>query len=188
MQATPAQEMSIRIDSIDQLFNAPDLNPFSDKEIDVLGEPALMRVVKRKLTHGMRNWKETRLVIKLPADQITPDLQVQTTQAIRRFCAAKIEDNDLQIHVSRFRGFVSLIIVFIAAVILFSVLTILGSTVLANVGQTVQAVVAGFVCVLVWVFFWDPLESLVFEWVTPALQNRILRKLAMLEIIIEAQT
>ena len=72
MQATLAQEMSIRINSIDQLFNAPDLNPFSDKEIDVMGEPALMRVVKRKLTHGMRNWKETRLIIKLPADQITP--------------------------------------------------------------------------------------------------------------------
>ena len=58
---------------------------------------------------------------------------------------------------------------------------------LANAGETIQAVIAGFVCVLVWVFFWDPLEKLVFEWVTPALQNRILRKLAQLEIIIEAQ-
>ena len=187
MSQLATQPMTIRIDSIDQLFNAPDLNPFSDKEVDILGEPALVRVVKRNLSHGLGQWKENRLIVRLPPDQITPDLQEQTHQAVKRYCTAKIGDNNLQIRVSRTRGFVGLGIVTLAAVIFFSVIAILVNTVLANAGQPVQAVIAGFTCVFVWVLFWDPLEKLVFEWVSPAMENRILRKLAQVEILIEAQ-
>ena len=57
MTTPPGNDIVIRLDTIDQLFNAPDLNPFSGEEVDVLGEPAMMRVVRRLQARRVRNWK-----------------------------------------------------------------------------------------------------------------------------------
>ena len=104
MAKLPRQDVVLKLTTIDELFNAPDVNPFSGNEIDVLGEAALMRAARRMLTRRVRHWHEARLVIQLPPDQITPDLQTQTQAAIHRYCAAKIEDNRLTIHLSRIRS------------------------------------------------------------------------------------
>lgn len=82
-------DIIIRIDTTVQLFNTPAINPFSSKVIDVLGESALTRIRRRLLAQPLRNWENVRLVIKLPADQITPNLQQETTQAVRRYVDAK---------------------------------------------------------------------------------------------------
>lgn len=55
MTNPPTQDIIIRLDTIDQLFNAPDINPFSEEEVDVLGEPALLRAVRRLLAHRVKN-------------------------------------------------------------------------------------------------------------------------------------
>lgn len=72
MPTAPGQDIVIRLDTIDQLFNAPDINPFSDEEVDVLGEPALLRAVRRSQAHRVRNWEGVKLILDLPSDQITP--------------------------------------------------------------------------------------------------------------------
>ena len=72
--ATPRNIIS-SIDTIDQLFNAPRVNPFSDKAIDVLGESAMTRTTRRLLDRPLQNWDGIGLVIQLPANQITPNLQ-----------------------------------------------------------------------------------------------------------------
>ena len=74
MTTPPVNDIVIRLDTIDELFNAPDINPFSDEEVDVLGEPAMMRVVRRLQARRVRNWEGVRLIIALPPDQITPEL------------------------------------------------------------------------------------------------------------------
>ena len=77
----------MRLDTIDQLFNAPDLNPFSGEEVDVLGEPAMMRVVRRLQARRVRNWEGVKLILELPSDQITPGQRLvvpsQVTEAVR---------------------------------------------------------------------------------------------------------
>ena len=75
MTNPPTQDIIIRLDTIDQLFNAPDINPFSEEEVDVLGEPALLRAIRRLLAHRVKNWEGMRLILELPADQITPGLE-----------------------------------------------------------------------------------------------------------------
>jgi len=68
----------LKLNSIGDLFNAPDVNPFAENEIDVLGEAALPHAVRQMLARRIRHWHEARLVIQLPPDKIAPDLQVQT--------------------------------------------------------------------------------------------------------------
>ena len=49
MATNTPRDILLRLDSIDQLFNEPDVNPFSEEEVHVLGEPALLRAVRRLL-------------------------------------------------------------------------------------------------------------------------------------------
>ena len=49
MPTAPGNDIVIRLDTIDQLFNAPDINPFSDEEVDVWVQPRMENNILRKL-------------------------------------------------------------------------------------------------------------------------------------------
>ena len=152
----PGQDVVIKLTAIDELFNAPDINPFSGNEIEVLGEAALMRAARRMLARRVRHWHEARLVIQLPPDQITPDLQAQTQAAIQRYCAAKIEDNRLTIHLSRIRSAIGLVAVAVISALVILIGLLLFNTIFAGLPSEVGALVAACISVFVWVILWDP--------------------------------
>jgi hypothetical protein len=180
----PKQDVVLKLNSIAELFNAPDVNPFAENEIDVLGEAALPHAVRQMLARRIRHWHEARLVIQLPPDQITPDLQAQTQAAVRRYCAAKIEDNHLTIRLSRVRSAIGLAVVTIISVAVIAVAWLLFNTIFAAMSDTVGVVVAASISVFVWVILWDPMEKLIFDWVTPTLENRNLRGIMDMELVI----
>jgi len=188
MTATPARDIILRLDTIDQLFNEPDLNPFSEEEIDVLGEPALLRAVRRLLARRVRSWEGMRLVIELPVDQITPGLEQETEQALRRYSAAKIEDNHLTIRLSRTRSLIGLGIVIVLSIIVIFIAYFLLTNVFPRTSDTVKALVASSVSVFVWVSLWGPMEKLLFDWVQPHMENNILRKIPTLDIVIRPKS
>jgi len=188
MTTAPVKDIVIRLDTIDELFNAPDINPFSDEEVDVLGEPAMMRAVRRLQARRVRNWEGVRLVIELPPDQITPDLEARTEQAIRRYSNAKIEDNKLQIRLSRMRSLIGLAMVTALSILIIGVAYLLFNSVFADVSDTVRGIVAASISVFVWVILWDPMEQLLFNWVQPRIENNILRKLQGIDIVIRPKS
>jgi hypothetical protein len=186
MVKMPGHDVVLKLTKIDELFNAPDVNPFSGHELDVLGEAALMYAVRRMLARRIRHWHEARLVLQLPPDQITPDLQAQTQAAMRRYCTAKIEDNRLTIRLSRMRSALGLIMVTIISVVVMAVAWLLFNTIFsAAASETIGAVVAASISVFVWVILWDPMEKLLFDWVSPTMENRTLRGIMDMDLIIE---
>lgn len=188
MTPPSGNDILIRLDTIDQLFNAPDLNPFSEEEIDVLGEPAMMRAVRRLQARRVRNWEGVKLILELPADQITPGLEAQTEQAIRRYSDAKIEDNKLTIRLSRIRSLIGLAMVTAISVVVIGIAYLLFNAVFTNAPQTVKGVVAAAISVFVWVILWDPMEQLLFDWVQPRLENNILRKIQGIDVVIRVKS
>jgi len=188
MTTTQAQDITIRLETIDQLFNAPDINPFSEEEVDVLGEPALLRAVQRLLARRVKNWEGMRLILELPTDQITPELEQQTNKALRRYSDARIEKNHLKIRLSRTRSLIGLGIVTTASIILIALTYYLFTNVYTRASDTVVGVVASCVSVFVWVSIWGPMEKLLFDWVQPHMENDILRKLPTLDIIIRPKS
>ena len=165
MATTPVRDIVIRIDSIDQLFNEPDLNPFSEEEIYVLGEPALLRAVRRLLARRINDWDGMRLIIELPADQITPGLEQHTEQALRRYSDAKIEDNHLTIRLGRTRSLIGLGIVTAFSDLVIAIAYFLLTSVFPRTSDSIKALVASSVSVFVWVSLWGPMEKLLFDWV-----------------------
>jgi hypothetical protein len=185
--STPSN-LKFRLESIDQLFNAPDINPFSEEEVDVMGEPALLRAVKRLLAHNVKNWDEMQLVLELPADQITPDLAKKTKEAISRYSTAKIEENRIMIRLSRIRSLIGVGIVTLISLVIIGLFIFLFSTVFAKASDEVKTLVAACTSVFVWVAIWDPMEKLLFDWVQPHRENNILRKLTGLDIVIRPKS
>ena len=182
----PKQDVILKLNTVGDLFNAPDINPFAENEIDVLGEAALLNAVRQMLARRIRHWHEARLVVQLPPDQITPDLQVQARAAVQRYCTAKIEDNRLTIRLSRVRSAIGLAIVtIISAIVMGVALLLFGTLFAAQADSTVAALVFASISVFVWVILWDPMEKLIFDWVSPALENRILRGIMGMELVVE---
>jgi hypothetical protein len=93
-------ELVVQVRDIRHLFIAPDINPLSQREGEVLGEPALRLVVKKLL--AAREMRGThKLVVLLPGDKIEPGLEECTRLALARYCRLKIEDNDAQLRIMR---------------------------------------------------------------------------------------
>ena len=129
-----------------------------------------------------------RLHIELPADQITPGLEVRTEEALRRYSDAKIEDNKLQIRLSRIRSLIGLAMVTAISVVVIGIAYLLFNAVFTNAPQTVKGIVAAAISVFVWVILWDPMEQLLFDWVQPRLENNILRKIQGIDVVIRAKS
>lgn len=181
----PNQDVVLKLNTIGELFNTPEVNPFSENAIDVLGEAALLNATRQMLARRIRHWHDARLVIQLPPDQITPNLQTQTQAAVNRFCTAKIEDNRLTIRLSRVRSSIGLVMVTIISVTVIVAGWLLFNTIFAAASQTIGALAAACISVFVWVILWDPMEKLLFDWVQPALENRILHGIMNMELVIE---
>ena len=144
-----------------------------------------MRAVRGLLGRPMRNWDEVQLTIKLPPDQITPDLEAKTIEAIQRYATAKIEDNQLTIRLSRLRGVIGLLVVTLVTLVVLALAYLLVSNVLADANPVLQGLVVASASVFAWVIMWDPLERLLFDWVGPSLENRILRRIKQMKVVVE---
>jgi hypothetical protein len=163
------------------------MNPYSDKAVNVMGESALVLAVRRALAKGIRGHEKMRLTILLPKDQITPDLPEQTRAAVRRYAEAKIEDNKLSIRLSRLRGVIGLLMVTVITLVVLVIAGLLVLGPLADASNVVQGLIIGCASVFAWVIMWDPLERLLFDWVNPSLENRVLRRMLETEVDIQPE-
>jgi hypothetical protein len=187
MKPYPSADIVIRIDAVDQLFNAPTVDPFSDKPHVVVGDAALLYAIRQELSRGMRDWKGKRLVVQLPPEQISPDLQTKTIEAVRRYAQVKQNQNQNLIRISRFRSLVGLGIAIAIAAVLLIILVLVLNSLLAHASDIVKGMLVGIMTIFIWSTVWNPWERLVYEWVAPWLENRILRSIMLMDIIIRPE-
>lgn len=178
-------DIAIDVGAPDQLFNAPPINPFSDRAIEILGNSGLSYIVRQLQAHR-RDWRRLRLVVRLPPDQITPESTSRLVDAMRRYCRAKIADNALEIRLMRFRSAIGLAISGTIVVTMIAIAYILFTGALAGVSQVAQFVVASAISLFSWVTLWDVLEALIFNPIPLLRENATLARIVDLEIVVEA--
>jgi len=178
------QDIAIDVATPDQLFNAPPINPFSERDVELLGEAGLSFIVRQLQVHR-RDWQHMRLVLRLPPDQIMAASDPPLVEALRRQCKARIADNALEIRLIRQRSSVGLGI--LAAIVVAAIMCayVLFTTVLSGASQVVLFIVAGAISLFSWVTLWDVLEALIFNPIPLLRENATLRKLAALDIVVE---
>src|SRR4051812_2619706 len=73
--------------SIDSLFDRPDVSPFSKVFNEYSTLPGIEHIYNELQANPARKRVETTIV--LPPEQITPDLEQSTREAVRRYCLAR---------------------------------------------------------------------------------------------------
>jgi hypothetical protein len=187
MSTHASADILIRIDTIDQLFNEASINPFSDKPIVILGEAGLPYAIRQELGRGLRSWKGKRVVIQLPPDQISSNLQLQVVSAVQKYAQAKIEQNNASIRISRWRSLIGLCLAILIAAALLTLLAIMTQTLLSSASDAVVGIFAGLVTIFIWSTVWNPWDRLVYEWIEPWRENRILHSLSNTEIVVQPE-
>jgi hypothetical protein len=187
MRSSASTDILIRIDTIDQLFNGSAINPFSDKPIVILGEAGLPYAIHQDFGRGLPTWKGKRLVIQLPSGEVNPDLQQQVIYAVRNYAKAKLDQNYATIRISRWRSLIGLCLAILIASALLTILFILTQTLLGSAPDTVISIVTGLVTIFIWATVWNPWDRLVYEWIEPWREDRILQNLIKMEIIVQLE-
>lgn len=188
MAAPTGEQIVVEVETLDQLFNAPNANPFAAGESALLGRAAIDRVLTRLQARPLRHWEGARLVVRLPEEQITPGLEARLAAAVRRYCAVRIEDNRLRVRIARKQRMFGLIVVTAVALLVIAATPLLFATVLAGASETALAVATSAISLFCWIIVWDPLRALLFDWAPQARENGALAHLMDMRVVVEASS
>ena len=173
------------LNQIDELFTAPDANPFSTHEVDVLGESGLDCIKKRLSQRWPRRPSELQVTVQLPAEQITPRLEEETGTAIQRYCSDRIASNRLQrglVMQRAQRQFLGAVIGTLVALLVIAVLSMNPFGLLPEALRGVLIVLAAFAIA---VLIFDSLWSLVYDWLPFVQDNTVHTILMGMDLAIE---
>ena len=189
----PDGTLILALNRIDELFFAPDVDPFSNKPIDLRGESGVMYLHKRLRQRVLRAHPANRLMLQLPRQALPAEgaavaqLTQATQAALRRYCNEQVDHNEQAQRCERKALWRQLLIVLPVTALAF------GLALAIAIGQLLpdRPVLEG-VLIIVTLFvgsiaLWDVLQGLCFGWVPYALENRSYRLLGNLEVIIEGE-
>ncbi|HTT38763.1 MAG TPA: hypothetical protein VMH32_13975 [Burkholderiales bacterium] len=185
--AQPAvQELVVQVADIKHLFTAPDTDPLAQHEGEVMGEPALLRVVRRLMAAGNLG-TGGKLVVLLPTAKTEPGLAERTHAALVRFCTLRLDDNDAELRILRreaarllLRGLLILAICMgLSSLFRGDTITFLPPLIRNTLGE-------GF-NVIGWVMLWRPVETYFFNPLPIRASSAALRFLRSLQVEIRAQ-
>ena len=127
MPDTRFHEITLRLDTIQQLFALPDPDPFSESAVLVPGIEHIVDALKPKSIQ-----LQTRTTIFLPGRNISEDLEHRIRRAIVRYCQRKVQHGKQESVSLRWKGLKALQsgLIFLAACLLLS--TVFGVASLAR--------------------------------------------------------
>ena len=183
MSQNKVKEVTISLKTVDQLFIAPEVNPFSENEVELLGEPALMRVLKRTEPGFFRRRRyKMRLTVLLPSDQITPDLPAQVDAAPQRYCQARIADNQLQIRRTIWSGLRASPFGLAFLGVSMGLSAMFGSQILTFIPEWLNSLLAEGFVVFGWIALWNPVGAFLYDWVPFRRANQVYQYMMTMEI------
>jgi hypothetical protein len=186
MAHSPDTELVLQLQRIDELFNAPEADPFSSRAIDVLGEAGFDVVWKRMVRRWPQRPDLQHVIVQLPPDQLTPALADTTRAAWQRYCAAKIDDNRRQRSITtrkalRLWAYAGVILLFAVGLIF-----LLFAGPLQILPEWLRALLSILAVYAFALANWDALDSLLFEWAPFVRDNATYTLISALDLRFEA--
>jgi hypothetical protein len=158
----PGQELVVQVAAIRDLFAAPDTDPLAQHEGEVMGEPALLRVVRRLM--AARSMSGARkLVVMMPGDRIEPGLAERARGALVRYCTLKLEDNDAQLQLMRREAGRLLLRGILILLVCMGVSSVFNSEALTFLPPLINSTLGEGFNVIGWVMLWRPVEAYFFD-------------------------
>jgi len=156
------QDLVVHVAEISHLFTAPDTDPLAQHEGEVMGEPALLRVVRRLLAErGLH--AGGKLVVLLAAEKIEPGLAERTHAALMRYCALKLEDNDAQLRITRREALRLLLRGLLILAVCVALSSLFRSETITFLPPFLRSALGEGFNVIGWVMLWRPVEAYFFD-------------------------
>ena len=147
--------VTLRYGNINSLFEKPDISPYSEDFQEYGTVPGIEYIYNELQANPALKRVET--TIMLPPEQITPDLEKSTREAVRRYCLARSEEVAQSERALRWRAYRALTI----ALLLFVIYVFLQWK-LQNIEILAIKVILEGLDILIWVALWFPLDALFF--------------------------
>jgi hypothetical protein len=179
--------VTLPLNHIDELFNAPDANPYSTHEVDVLGESGMDCLKKRVTRLWPRRASAVHVTLQLPADQITPSLEERTRQAIQFYCSERIAKNRLQRGLVNRRARRQFAGAIIGTLIALAAIAILATNPLGLVPEVLRGILIVLASFAIAVLIFDALWAMVFDWFPCVEDNTVHTTLMGMELTIKPQ-
>lgn len=175
-------DIVIELNSIKHLFNAPEMNPFSNNELEVMGESVLTRLLRQLESQPLN--RKMRLTLLLPAEQIKPDLEQEILKAINQYCYLTIKNNKGKLQLLRQFCWRSLLngLTFLAVCLLLP--NLFNGQSLSFVPEFIRSVFREGFTIIGWVGLWHPVEMVLYDWIPIVRTNSIHRFITTIPIYV----
>jgi hypothetical protein len=157
-----ADAIVIQVADVRQLFVAPDVDPMAPYENELMGEPALLRVV-RNLMAARKLSGPRKLVVLLPDEKVEPGLAERVGAALVRYCTLKLEDNDAQLRLMRRQAGRLLLRGILILLVCMGLSSLFNSEVIRFLPPLVNSTLGEGFNVIGWVMLWAPVEAYFFD-------------------------
>jgi hypothetical protein len=170
-------EFTLRLPAVENLFIAPDLDPFSP-DFELYGEKPGMDTLAGRL-RGLKPTSRVRAILVLPAPAIAPDLEQRAAEAVRRYCAVKLSELGEDLRQLDRHGWRTLVVGLVAVLVLNSL-----SKPLQDSSDSILELIADGLQIAAWVTLWVPINLLVYDRWYSRRDLQIYRQLQRMEIAI----
>ena len=148
--------VNLRLQSIDDFFRTPDLDPFSEWYEAYSDKPAIEYVMD--CVSDDPRTEHVDVVVGLPREAVDGDSERRLYEAIDRYCNARLIANRRESVRNNSRGW--LMMAFSIVVVAFFVWT---AQRFSESSHTALSIAAEGLSIAAWVLLWHPLQELVFD-------------------------
>lgn len=152
-------EFTVRLDTLRELIETPDLDPFAEQLRVISG---VEQMASYLYTRRLRKLPTAAATLVLPAAEISSSSAATATAAMQRFCAVRIAEAQRTIAINKFDGRTKLPVGLAAAVTMVVLLFIL-IWLLPQDLEPLAAILGPVVTIASWAAIWNPVETLLYE-------------------------
>jgi hypothetical protein len=172
----------LEIDEIKYLLVDPDLDPFSDRPMEYMGQSGLTRMTNMfKPDFGWER-KKFRLTLLMPSKTVTPETASEGKALLQKHFQRKILDNENQLKLIRRRGFSQIPRASLFLLVCISLGLFFGTEEFYTIAPIVATAISEGFYIIGWVSLWGPTDTLLFEPMTLRRENKVLKMLMRMEV------
>jgi hypothetical protein len=168
-------EITLPLPSLENLFVAPSLSPFSP-EYETYGDLSGVDAVAARL-RGEKPGPRLVVTLELPAEVIEPSLEQRTADALATYCHVKLRALDRDIREVTRHGTRALLLGLVAVLFLNGIASSLETS-----GDSLLEAIAEGLRVTAWVILWVPIGLLVYDRWYYSRDRKIYRRMEEMQI------
>ena len=172
----------LEIDDLRFLLVDPDIDPFSERPMEYMGQSGLTRMTNMFKPNIGWQRKKNRLTLLMIPEKVTPTTASEAKAMLNRRFDRQIIDNENRLRIIRHQGFSQIPRAFLFLLICISLGLFFGLEEFFVIAPIVATALSEGFYIIGWVSLWGPTDTLLFEPIPLRRENKVMRLLMNMEV------